>query len=357
MAGSTFKNWKEWAQEWGLSYHKPGMLSPAREWMAGPYRGYLVKFGWRGERHVAFYAMVRFTKTSDAATLRQRLVEDPELADLPGWKKIKPTQAALKPAVFPIAGGPPQVKLTVAAAVTAPLLVDDTTLLWTLPCPWRKPNARKLAEWIEKLVTSIGFLVRPLDGRCEECGGTPRERFVMVNEIPRALCDACQQVLVQKGQMAEQAYDQEEARHLNGALFAALAAAVGGALWAALAYYTQHMFALVAIGMALLVGVAYKFGAKKLDRTGQVIGVLFTLAGVVIGDVLFYAAIVADKRPDLGFKLSAGWFVFTRVLMTSPGDIAFSLLCGTIGAFYTARILSRPKFVPKIEQGEERKAA
>src|SRR5438094_925741 len=160
MAGSTFKNWKEWAQEWGLSYHKPGMLSPAREWMAGPYRGYLVKFGWRGERHVAFYAMVRFTKTSDAATLRQRLVEDPELADLPGWKKVKPTQAALKPAVFPIAGGPPQVKLTVAAAVTAPLLVDDTTLLWTLPCPWRKPNARKLAEWIEKLVTSMGFLVR-----------------------------------------------------------------------------------------------------------------------------------------------------------------------------------------------------
>jgi hypothetical protein len=349
--------WKDWARQWGLTYHAPRFLGSIREWMVGSYRGYLIKAGWVGDRHLEFYALIRFPKVPDPSVIRQRLLEDAALADLPGWSKIKPADGA-KPAGLVAVPSGSAVKLARANLVgSRPLIVDDTSVVWTRPCPWRRPSAEQLQGWVEKLVVSLSQTTRAFDGHCEQCGRTLGERFAMVNDVPVHLCETCQQDLVQKGRMAEHEYEQGEANHVLGALYATAAAAVGGALWALIAYGTGRMFALVAIGIAVLVGFAYRLGARKMDLAGQVVGVALTLAGVLFGDLLFYAALVMRQRPEVGFRLDAGWLVFMKVLERDPGDTLFSLLFGLVGSIYVARMLARPRFVPKIEPAEETKAA
>ncbi len=351
------QGWKDWAREWGLTYHAPRFLGSTREWMVGSYRGYLIKAGWLGDRHLEFYALIRFPKLLDPVIVRQRLLDDVTLADLPGWSKIKPADASKRPALLAVPnGGAVQIART-SVVGAKPLLVDDSSILWTRPCPWRRPGAEQLRSWVEKLIVALSQTTRGFEGRCEQCGRTLGQRFVVVDGAPVHLCETCQADLVQKGRMAEQAYEQGEARHTLGATYATVAALVGGAVWALIAILTQHMFALTAIGIAMVVGFAYRLGARKVDFAGQVIGVALTLAGVLFGDILFYAALVMQRWPQTGFRLDAGWAVFTRVLAKAPGDILFSLLFGLIGAVYVVRMLARPRFVPKIEADDQTKAA
>ena len=356
--GFVSKNaWKEWARQWGLTYHAPRFLSSTREWMAGAHRGFLVKAGWVGDRHLEFYVLIRFPKVPDASMLRQRLLDDPALAGLPGWSKIKPAEGrkTLGPVAFASQGS---VKLARSNIVgTKPLIADDSSVVWTRPCPWRRPSPEQLQAWVEALVVALSQTTRTFDGRCEQCGRGIGERFVMVDDVPVHLCETCQQDLVQKGRMAEQQYDEGGANHVLGTFYAGAAAVAGGALWAAISYYTDRMFALVAIGIALLVGFAYRLGAKKMDPAGQAIGVVFTLAGVLLGDILFYAALVMRRQPEIGFRLNAGWIVFMKLLQNAPGDVLVSLLFGLIGSIYVVRMLARPRFVPKIEPADQTKAA
>jgi hypothetical protein len=350
-------SWKEWARQWGLTYHAPRFLGTAREWMAGAHRSFLVKAGWLGDRHVEFYVHIRFPKVPDPAVIRQRLLDDQALAGLPGWSKIKPAQAGKSAGLFAFPSGG-SVKIARANIVgTKPLIVDDSSVLWTRPCPWRRPKAEQLQAWVDTLVVALSQTTRAFDGHCEECGRDVGERFVMVNDVPVHLCESCQQDLVQKGRVAEMQYDEGSANHLLGAFYATAAAVAGGALWAAISFFTGRMFALVAIGIALLVGFAYRLGAKKMDLAGQAIGVALTMVGVLLGDILFYAALVMQRQPEVGFRLDAGWYVFMKLLGNSPGDVVISMLFGLIGSIYVVRMLARPKFVPKIEPADQTKAA
>lgn len=350
-------NWKDWAQEWGLTYHKPKLLSPGREWIAGSHRGYLVKFGWVGDRHLEFYALIRFPKVPDPAVIRQRLLADPALADLPGWNKIKPADSQKSTGLVAIRRGTGVQLLNANLVGLRPLVVEETSLAWTRPTPWRRPGADQLKQWTDKLMVSLAQSVPTFEGRCEKCGTSVSESFVMVNDVPVRLCDACQQDLVQQGRNAEAAYDQGDANHVLGLVYAAGAAMAGGVAWAAITYFTGRIFALVAIGVAMMVGLAYKVGAKKLDRTGQMIGVLMTLAGVLFGDILFYSALVMKQKPELGFRVDLGFYVFVKLLQRAPADVLLSLLFGAVGSLYVARFLARPRFVPKIESADQTRAA
>jgi hypothetical protein len=351
------QGWKDWASEWGLTYHAPKFLGSTREWMVGSYRGYLIKLGWFGDRNVEFYALIRFPKVLDPVMIRQRMVDDTTLTDVPGWSKLKPADKAKTPGLLALQNAG-EVKLMRTSVVGAkPFIVDDSSLVWTRPCPWRRPSPDKLKAWVEKLVVALSQTTRPFEGRCEQCGRTLGQRYVMVNGVPVHLCETCQADLVQKGRIAEHDYEQGVANHALGATYATVAAMVGGTVWALLSYSTGRMFALVAIGIAMLVGFAYRLGARKMDIAGQAIGVTLTLAGVLFGDILFYALLVMKRWPQAGFRLDAGWAVFMRLLTNSPGDVLFSLLFGLIGSIYVVRMLGRPKFVPKIEPAEETRAA
>ena len=46
-----------------------------------------------------------------------------------------------------------------------------------------------------------------------------------------------------------------------------------------------------------------------------------------------------------------------KVLRNAPGEVLISLVFALIGSVYVARMLARPKFVPKIEQADKTQAA
>src|SRR6266487_1172803 len=148
--------------------------------------------------------------------------------------------------------------------------------------------------------------------------------------------------------IAQQRYEQEEANHMLGLAYGAVAAVAGGSLWALFGIWTQRIYVVIALGVGLLVAWSYKLGARKLDRFGQIAGAALTVAGVVFGEVIFYAWQVSQLQPDIGFRLDAGALAFVKMLRESPGDIIVSLIFGAFGAFVAVKGLRRPRFTPRI---------
>jgi hypothetical protein len=154
--------------------------------------------------------------------------------------------------------------------------------------------------------------------------------------------------------MAERTYEMTEARHLQGAAFATCAALIGAAAWAGFAALTERIIVAAAIGIGAIVAWAYRRGAGRLDAVGRIIGAVLTMGSVVFGQVLYYAWLVSHLRPDLGFRVEAGWEVYGSSWSHDPGLEGIALLFGVAGAAVAMRALQRPKQHKVIrEAGQE----
>lgn len=314
--------WKEWAQQWGLQHHPQRGWAVRNEWVVGAHKGYLARIGWRGNYGSELSVLIRFPKQEDLVRVRERVLRNPDLTGLPGWRKDK-------------ASG---------------LQVDESSLLWTRSFPWSRPKTPTIQEWVERLIRALSEIVAPFDRRCEECRSSSVNEYVLLEDIPVYLCTTCQERLVAEAAMAERRYEQITANYGLGTVYGSLAAILGGGCWALLAVWTQRIYAAVAIGIAWLVAWSYSQGAKKIDRVGQVIGAGLTVAGVVLGDVSYYAFLVHERNPEIPFRLDVGWRVFVRVLQQRPGEVVISLLFGVLGVWFCFRFLRQPRFKPKIER-------
>lgn len=351
--------WKKWAEEWGLIHFPQKALSYPNEWMAGPHQGRLIKVSWSGGRYPRLYVMVRFPKVESADILRENVRRDDNLAKLPGWKRIKPQQRAKVLSATPASGatlapaGLNFKQFNVQWGPAQDLVVGERALVWSHSFSWSRPNAAKIRDWVERLVQTVSRWTAPFQGRCESCNSAQVDRFVLFEGVPVLMCSACRDRLSMEGHMAQQRYDEEEANYTLGIAYGVMAAIVGGAIWALIAAWTGRIFAALAIGIGFIVALGYKLGAKKVDRIGQIFGAVLTLASVVLGMIFFYAYQVMAYKPELGFRLDAGVWVFLKVLEESPADIILPLFFGAIGAFVAVSALAKPRFAPKIEAPEE----
>src|SRR6185295_59065 len=146
------------------------------------------------------------------------------------------------------------------------LIVDETSLQWSHAFVWSRPKADKVRPWVEALFAAVARETSGFDDRCEVCQATRVNGFLMYEGVPMLMCDGCRARSATAGEMAEQQYEQADANYLVGSVYATVAALVGAALWALLAVGTGKLYAAAAIGIGILVALAYKFGAKKLDR-------------------------------------------------------------------------------------------
>jgi hypothetical protein len=322
MALFKRSHWAGWARDWGLAHRPQGGMSAQNEWVAGPYRGYLLKVGWRGRHGAELVVMFRFPRQEDPGRIRERLRRLPSLTALPGWSRNS----------------------------GASVVVEASSLLWRSSFHWRRPQTERIQGWVERLAQALSEQVAPFDGRCEECHSSGANQPVLIEEVPAYLCAACQERLVAEGAAAERRYEQMEANYALGALYGGLAAAVGGGCWALLGIVTGWVFAFVALGIAWLVAWAYHRGAGKIDGRGRVIAASLAVAGVVFGEVLYYAYAVHQVSPSTPFRLDAGWHALLRVLRERPGQIAVPLAFGLVGALYVLHRLGRPRFQPHIER-------
>jgi hypothetical protein len=334
--------WQQWAQEWGLT-HSPqkGWLSRT-ERVVGLYQGVLVQVGWGGEKNASLIVRLRYPRTANVEGLRNALIADSTLDTLPGHGggRRKMTTGTFAPT---------RVHLWKAPEFT----IDDTTLGWFRAPGFGGLRSREVRGWVETLVNAVRRATPGFAGRCEQCQTGATRQLVMVDEVPMMLCLGCQQRLRSEGEMAERTYEMTEARHLMGGAFAVVAAAVGAIGWAGLAALTSRIIAAAAIGIGALVAWAYRRGAGRLDAVGRIIGAVLTVGSVVLGQVLYYAWLVSHLRPDLGFRVAAGWEVYGSSWSRDPGIEILALAFAMLGAWVAMKALQRPKQHKVIREAGE----
>jgi hypothetical protein len=271
------------------------------------------------------------------------LIDDATLDVLPGKGTARKHTAIVvgKPPAFMRWGKPPEFTLT------------EDALTWRRVFSWGTPKSARIQSWVETLVAAVARATPVFQGRCEDCGIAEVRRHVLVDGVPKLLCASCQQRTVTAGEMAERAYEMTDTNHGVGAALAGFAALVGATAWAAVAALTQREFAAAAIGIGALIAWAYRRGAGRVDTIGRGIGAVFTVASVTLGDILLFAWWLAKARPDIGYRLDGGWFVYLSAWRERPADQVITLLLGCAGAWVAFQVLARPKLTHTIQQAEE----
>jgi hypothetical protein len=333
--------WEEWARRWSLAHHPEKGWTRRTEWIAGERNGLLVRVGWGPEENPGLSVLVRFPRTADPERLRQALIDDPTLDALPGKGAARrKMEIETGPKKLVRLGGIPEFTLT------------QNSLTWRRVMRWSAPKARRLEEWVDALVTAVARATPMFDGRCEVCSTGSVPRYVLVNDVPMMMCATCQQRIAAEGEMADRTYEMSEAHHLPGFALGVAAALAGAVAWAAIEIATQRVFAAAAIGIGALVAWAYKRGAGRVDVTGRVIAAALTLASVTLGEIAIFAWMVMKARPEVGFDLEAGWFVYLKMWGDSPGSEAITILFALVGAWVAAKALERPKLRARIESAD-----
>ncbi len=324
--------WLNWARERGLTHYPQKGWLYRTEQVVGLHSGVLVQARWGGEKNACLIVRLRFPRTANLEGLRNALMADPALDALPsrGAGRSKMTIVRSAP------NGP---RLTGRPEFT----LDETSLVWTRRPGLSGTKPQMVPAWVDALVGAVRRATRGFDGHCEQCVNGSARQFVLVDGVPMMLCGACQQRMRSEGEMAERAYDMSEAQHFQGAAFASVAATLGAVAWAGFAALTDRIFAAAAIGIGALVAWAYRRGAGRLDGAGRLIGAAFTLASVVLGQVLYYAWQVSRIRPGAGFRPDLGWKVYVASWGRGPGVEVIALLFGLLGAWVASRALQRPR--------------
>ena len=342
--------WKEWAREWGLTHHPEKGWLYRTEHVVGDRKGLLIRVGWGRDESPGLTVCVRFPRVADPEQLRRALIDDPALDALPG-------KGSSRRKMFLESGS----KKVIRLAEIPEFVLSDNCFVWRRVFAFRNPKPAEVQSWVDTLVQAVTRAARPFDGRCESCPTGMARRYVLVDGLPMMLCAACQQRLKAEGEMADRTYEMTEVRHVPGAVLACVAVVVGAVVWAALGALTERTFAAVAIGIGALVAWSYRQGAGRVDLTGRLIAGCLTIASVVVGEILLYTWWFAKARPDVGFNLDAGWFVYMKTWAERPGQEIINLLFGLVGAWVATQALQRPKLRANIESGdsdqEQRRAA
>jgi hypothetical protein len=232
-------------------------------------------------------------------------------------------------------------------------VLTGDSLTWRRVFSWGTPKPARIQRWVELLVAAVARATPVFDGRCEGCGVSDVRRPVLVDGVPTYLCFACQQRTLAEGELAERAYAMTDANDGVGSALAGFAAIVGAVGWTAVSALTQREFAAAAIGIGALIAWAYRRGAGRVDTLGRAICAGFTVASVTLGDILLFSWWVAGARPDVGFRLDAGFSVYLSAWKQRPGDQVITLLLACAGAWVAFKVLAAPKLRHTIEQTED----
>ena len=102
---------------------------------------------------------------------------------------------------------------------------------------------------------------------------------------------------------------------------------LGAIIWAAITYFTDTKFGLVAIGVGFLVGCGVRLLGKGFDRVFGIVGAIIALLSIIIGNFLMAIGLLT-KIVSLEYLEVLLTFDYTRTmeLMTlifSPMDLLF----------------------------------
>jgi hypothetical protein len=83
---------------------------------------------------------------------------------------------------------------------------------------------------------------------------------------------------------------------LMGLIGGVIAMLVSSIVWGAISYFTEYQIGWMAIGVGFLVGIAIKFFGRGKSLTFGISGALLALTGCLLGNLLFYAGVIATEQ-------------------------------------------------------------
>lgn len=343
--------WRSWAAEWGLTHVPEKGWLRRTERVLGPRKDLLFRVSWGKDDDPGLNVTIRFPRTLDPQGLREALIANAALDVLPGKGAARRKMA--------VETGP---KKTVRIGSRPEFLLNEDRLVWRRTFAFHVPKPAQIQAWVDALVEAIGRATPRFGGDCETCATGRVSGYVVVDEYPMMMCATCQQRLRTEGEMANRAYEMTEARHLNGAALGAIGMVLGAIAWAGIGALTHRMFAVAAIGIGVMVAFGYRFGAGRVDVTGRVIAAALTVGSVVLGEIVLLAWWIAERFPNIGFDLDAGWLAYQKTWAVSPAEEAIPLFFGLVGAWVASQALQKPRLAATIQQagspqGQHDKAA
>ena len=295
--------------------------SPGRTVLCGLKDGYPLQLSVRGGNRPALVGIVRYDDPARDAALRQAIEGSTDFA-----KQLKKKR----------------------------LVVEGGILVWEHPQPafsFRGAKAEAVTGEFQRLLDILKAQVPAPPATCRLCPA-PLPAPVLVNGIVDRVCNACIQTLRKSASEADRAYE-DLPLNLPFALFASAGLGlVGAAAWGGLAIATNSLFWMVAIGIGWLIAWGTVKAAGKGGLVVQALIALFTVLSVLLGQMLFAAHQVNAFAQQKGQTVD--WVGFTAatpgILVAMGSDTLFSLGGGLLGAFYAARMASKPKFDVEVER-------
>jgi hypothetical protein len=264
---------------------------------------------------------VRFMDAARDEAVRQALPQSAELAG----KKIK------------------------AKAVT---VKDGAAVYRHAKAMFSTPSPEAIAGEVDALVSAVKLAGPPPAAQCRVCGGAGGVDPILVNGLVDRVCPGCVERLQHEAKKAAEEYEKRPLNLPFALVTAAVLAVIGALAWAGLTIATNKMYWLVAIGVGALIGVGTAKAAGKGGLPVQVIGAVFTVASVLLGQVLITAWFVSQTAKKLGGTVDWGKFIsnIPDILVEGGSDTVFALAGGLLGAYFAAKAATKPKHEVKVEK-------
>lgn len=212
--------------------------------------------------------------------------------------------------------------------------VEDGLVIHRHPVVFfQRPRADAVTGEVEALLRAVQTASAPAPARCRLCGSDSGAEPVLLNDVVDRVCPACAERL---------GHESTTRGRLVGAAigWAGVAIAIGRVLW------------LVAIGAGLLIGWGTTRAAGKGGPLTQGLAAAFTVASVLLGELLLVAYHVQQQARRASQQVD--WVAFAAsaltILWQLGGEALFALIGALIGAWYATRWAARPKIEARVEK-------
>ena len=144
-------------------------------------------------------------------------------------------------------------------------------------------------------------------------------------------------------------YEEKEANVSLGVLYGIAGMIAGGIAWGMMAYTTERVYAIAALGIGFLIAWLVEKGMGKVTIPGKILVGFLTICSVLFGDLVFFTLIFM-KESASPFSLELFLSVlrnFAEIELRSENIATF--LFAMFGAYYALKKFSKPSFKATFE--------
>lgn len=154
-------------------------------------------------------------------------------------------------------------------------------------------HLKATANLLEPLISFLDSNNLKLENlTCELCHKEEVKEVILSEEsIPALYCTKCIAELERKREEAQREYEMLPVNYFKAFILGSLGAILGGVAWAGLTVISPNIrigqiYILAAIGISFLVSFGISKAGGKIDKTLQIMGVILTIIGVFLGELI-----------------------------------------------------------------------